>query len=205
MVGSKRAQAAIRCLAAASLSLVVFVTSTPAFAQTTFTVDADAKPYLIVCGIVATLLLTAIGGVCVRVGWRQSRLGEATRDWPTTSSQVSSAEVVKKTGYNDGEYQYYAPEIRYSYTVNGVSYTGQTIKFGTEVHYSGEELARERLTPYPVGTAPQVRYDPARPEISALEIGQFGGGRLVLFGAFWLLLALGAVWFTISTAMTPAG
>ena len=197
-----RAQSSIRRLAAAALSVMILADSSPAFARTT--VDAAAKPWLIVGGIVAFLLLSAPGGVLLYAGWRRSRLGEATLDWPSAPGRVISAEVVKKTGYNDGEYQYYAPEIRYAYEVNGNSYVGETIKFGlSQVHYPSEERAREWLAPYPVGGAPRVRYDPAKPENSALELGQLHGGRWLLAGSILLLAALGPVWFTIAVALEP--
>lgn len=198
----RQAQSSFPRLTALSLGVVALAYSAPAFAETT--VDADAKPLLVGGGAFATLLLLALGGALLRAGWRRSRLGEATRDWPSASGRVISAEVVTKKGYNDGEYNYYSPEIRYAYEVNGQSYVGQTIKFGlADVQFPGEEPAREWLTRYPVGADPEVRYDPAKPGDSALELGQLNGGRWIISGSILLLAALAPLWFTISTALEP--
>ena len=191
-----------RRLAAILVGVAAIMGSRPALAKTTL--DAGAKPYLILGGIVWAVLFFAIGWHFFARGLRSLRQGEAARDWPTTPGKVISAEVVKKIGYNDGDYEYYSPEIRYSYTAKGASYTGETIKIGlTEVHYLAEAPAREWLARYPLGASPPVRYDPATPEVSTLEVGQFTGGRKVFAGSIFLLLALGGVVFTIFVATLP--
>jgi hypothetical protein len=187
----------------AALLLVIPLThSAHASAQTT--VDAGAKPWLIIGGLVVFVLFSVFGAVLFRAGSRLARLGDASRQWPTATGHVVSAEVVKKKGYNDGEYEYYAPEIRYAYEVDRQPYTGDTIKFGlTRIHYAREALAREWLERYPAGATPPVRYDPADPKTSALEIGQHTGGRLLFSGSIFLLVAAGAVVFTIYIALLP--
>lgn len=85
-----RAQSSPARLAAILLAVIVLADSAPAFAKTT--VDANAKPWLIGGGLVAILALSAAGAAIFRAGWRMSQLGEATRDWPTASGQVISAE-----------------------------------------------------------------------------------------------------------------
>jgi len=193
-----------RRLAAISLGGAATVFSSHALAQDT--IDANAKPYFIVGGIVATILFAAFGGYFFAQGLRSLRLGAAAHSWPTTPGKVVSAEVVKKIGYSDGKYEYYSPEIRYSYTAKGTSYTGRIIKIGlTEVHYLTEAPAREWLARYPAGAKPPVRYDPTKPEVSTLEVGQVSGCRLIFAGSIGLLLGLGGVVFTIWSALTPAG
>lgn len=185
------------------LGVIALAQSAPASAQTT--VEAGAKPWLIIGGLVAFVMFFFFGAVLLRSGSRLARLGDAARQWPTTSGQVLSAEVVKKQGYNDGEYDYYAPEIRYSYLVDGKSYIGETIKFGlTRVHHLKEEPAREWVARYPVGATPPVRYDPGDPKTSALEFGQHTGGRLLFSGSIFLLIAAGAALFTVYVALLPA-
>src|SRR5271170_8430937 len=84
--------------------------------------------------------------------------------------------------------------------------TGRIIKIGlTEVHYLTEAPAREWLARYPAGAKPPVRYDPTKPEVSTLEVGQVSGCRLIFAGSIGLLLGLGGVVFTIWSALTPAG
>ena len=182
---------------------LILASSAPALARTT--VDAGAKRGLIVSGLIGFLGFAAVGGMLFLPGWRLARRGAATPGWATVEGQVISAEVLEKTGVYDGDpYQYFQPKISYAYVVNGKSFTGDTIKFGLElIHYPSTDKAREWLAPYPIGAAPLVHYDPADPQNSALELGQHRGGRWLLFGAFFWLLALGAAWFAISIALTP--
>ncbi len=60
--------------------------------------------------------------------------------------------------------------MRYRYTVNGTTHTGERLRaFG--LHHLDEQQALKEIAPFPVGQKVKVYYDPAKPSSSVLIPG----------------------------------
>ena len=113
--------------------------------------------------ISAVLLVFGIG-----YGWivyDDIKKGEASVDWPSAPGRVISAEMVMTGPSGGGGVS--APEITYSYRVNGGSYTGSKIVGGP-------------LEDHPVGSIITVFYDPDNPDREVLVQGASSGQRITL-------------------------
>ena len=93
--------------------------------------------------------------------WKNVQLAKASTAWPTTPGTVTAAERGRVMFRPQ-------PRVAYSYSVNGVSYTGKRISFAAGV--PGKETDSV-LARYPVGRAVAVSYAPEKPSEAALEPG----------------------------------
>ena len=103
--------------------------------------------------------------------------------WPTAPGEIISSAVEDVPGRLPS----YEPKVSYSYSVGGVTRTGNRLRFGDNT-VSFEATARKRLASYPRGTAIQVHYDPEDPERSVLRPGvsRWNYAFMVLAGAMFL-------------------
>ena len=96
-------------------------------------------------------------------GWLALRRAADAVNWPCAKGTIEGSEV-RPSGRG-----YYAPQVSYSYAVEGTVFTGDAIQstriVGSETD-AGAIAAR-----YPVGAEIDVRYNPRRPESSMLELG----------------------------------
>lgn len=121
-------------------------------------------------------------------GWNILQNARASALWPTADGVVTRSEVTRSTDPDNGDS--YSPEVTYTYTVNNVSQTDKTIKFG-ENSYSSRRKADEVVGNYPVGKNVTVYYDPEKPERSVLEPGVSGGSYIVIgIGIFFILITM---------------
>jgi hypothetical protein len=108
------------------------------------------------------------------------------RRWPTTAGVVEAAHVrVRGSGFGSTARGHY-PIVRYRYTVEGVERIGHVLSHGY-VAGGGRGWAEAVIARYPVGATVEVRYDPRKPEDTALE-ARFGGIGWLLFGVGGALL-----------------
>lgn len=117
--------------------------------------------------IAAFLLAMAV------LAWRAWQIKQASPRWPSVEGEVL---VSRARPYNEQPYEPEAgkhdwmAEVRYRYSVNGVSHEGNRLQaFGR--HYFSREEAELALAPYPVGARVKVFHDPARPDVSVLIPG----------------------------------
>lgn len=75
----------------------------------------------------------------------------------------------------------YRPEILYSYQVNGVRYTADKSKTGTQVSSNLRSAAERAVQDYPAGRMIEVHYNPDNPADSAVDPSA---------GLIWLLYAV---------------
>lgn len=117
--------------------------------------------------IAAFLLAMAV------LAWRAWQIKQASPRWPSVEGEVL---VSRARPYNEQPYEPEAgkhdwmAEVRYRYSVNGVSHEGNRLQaFGR--HYFSREEAEQALAPYPVGARVKVFHDPAHPDVSVLIPG----------------------------------
>ena len=156
------------------------------------------------------IFLLVVGGGFLAWGLASRRKANAAeaaaRSWPIAPGIVTAAEVgagrVEGTAIVTGQIQdrgrnYYEPMVRYRYTVGPNEYEGTRLRFGWLTCRSSGE-AQRLLAAYAVGRAVAVRFDPADPSNSVLEVsaansnavvGIVFGGLALVFGLFMLVIA----------------
>jgi hypothetical protein len=120
------------------------------------------------------------------------RFAAASENWPPTTGTVRDASVVTlriprgKTSVTG-----YRARIEFEYVVTGTAYRGDHLSFCQPPSLE-KQAAEARLTPYPIGTQVEVRYDPTDPTRSVLEPGRAEACEPLLAAAWReLLLSLG--------------
>lgn len=155
--------------------------------------------------------LWIVGGVFALIGllgvWLALHLfgkDKAIRRWPRApgtiiSSSLNSEEYTAKD--NHGYYQTYTrmhPEVRFSYEIEGVEYTGTKVA-RVAVSTNNVRWVQACVDRYAPGAAVQVYCDPADPSVAYLEIRRsIGGVIVVVFGG--VFLAVGSVLLAIAIA-----
>jgi hypothetical protein len=167
-------------------------------------IDRAAKPYFVLGGGLAALVFLSIGFLLLSKALHHRRMAAAAVQWPVAQATVIAAEVIKRISKSDDEFDSYIPRVSYAYSVNGVRYEGNVIRIGLEERgYIREQQAHDHLARYPVGATIAVRYDPKKPEIAVLELGQVGAARYLLAGGLLAAVGVGAVVFAIWSATLP--
>jgi hypothetical protein len=88
----------------------------------------------------------------------------ASAGWPPIEGRV----IHSATKKNDDGHIF--PDVRYQYTVEGISYTSDRVSLGLVYGTNlTSRVARTVLDRYPVGQAVTVFFDPSHPERSCLE------------------------------------
>ena len=107
-----------------------------------------------------------VGGVCVIVlGGYMRVLSLRSRSWPAASGVITESHWGTRT--KGARKQRSGAEIRYRYTVEGKTYTGDVISYGNMFFASDAG----RLQRYPQGARVDVHYDPQDPGMAVLEAG----------------------------------
>jgi hypothetical protein len=96
-----------------------------------------------------------------------------SRSWPraegmVTQVSVKHAQSTQNPGAPNSSEEWYLPEIQYTYTVRGRSYTGNRIRIG-EITAMPHEAVLQLVRPYRDGMKVRVYYDPSTPAFSVLE------------------------------------
>lgn len=167
-------------------------------------IDRGVKPYFVLGGGLAALVFLGIGFFLLSKAMHYRRMAAAAVQWPVVEGVVVAAEVIKRTSKSEDEFDSYIPRVGYAYTVNGIGYEGDVVRIGLEdLGYIKEKQAHDHLARYPAGATIAVRYDPQKPEIAVLEIGQVGAARYLLAGTLLGGVGVGAIVFAIWSISLP--
>ena len=161
------------------------------------------KPLLL--ALMSTIgVALAVAGVAVFFfGLWRMRQAARTRRWPTVQGTILSSTTASRQGPpppplasedEDAErppQTLYRPLVKYSYSVDGRSYTSETLG-PDDVEHSSERLAREHAARYAPGAPVTVYYDPDDPARAYLEPG--------IHAVSWLLPGLALVFLLVSAA-----
>ena len=115
---------------------------------------------------------------------------EAVRQWPTAQGEILKTWVSVRSDSEDDEY---VPEVRYRYTVEGQTYTGDRLR-AAPVSAGSRNGAERMLAAYPQGAVVRVYYNPQNPAESVLEPG--------VARSFWFFLAGGVAWVFVGLYVT---
>ncbi len=135
-------------------------------------------------------IFMAVGGGIMISGIIQIRLAQSSTTWPTTVGTITVSKVETST---DDDGTTYRPLVKFSYQVNGQSWTGDTVFFGGgKISFSNYRYANKIVNKYPVTTRVNVFYNPSKPNIAVIEAGvtkktfiQFTFGSLFFILGLW--------------------
>jgi hypothetical protein len=119
------------------------------------------------------LLVWSIGTLTVDgiIGWGIFWQMQAER-WPTARGVITESKVVtSQGGGSDGSSTSYTANLRYTYTLAGVGYTGNRLDFWGDD--GSDYTARQIVESHPIGREVVVYYHPDRPANSVLHPGEF--------------------------------
>lgn len=163
------------------------------------------KPALLSLLSTIGVVLGVTGLVVIGLGLRRMGQAARSRKWPTAPGSIHSSTTVSRTApplpqQDEDEEQaasrppqlLHRPEVTYTYTVHGKSYTGTTLGVD-QVEVSSERQAREHAARYVPGAPVTVYYDPENPSRALLEPG--------VHSTSWLFPAVGVVFLVVATAL----
>jgi len=135
-------------------------------------------------GVPIALVLVCFG--CVALYISELRKSKESATWPTTEGKIVDSKVVvheETRTDDDGDEStstVYRPNIRFSYSVNGLAYTADTWKGRMRVSTGAPKYSEGVVARYPVGRAVTVHYDPTQPDFAVLEPGNRDGATVPL-------------------------
>jgi hypothetical protein len=145
--------------------------------------------------------LVLMSGSDVWFGWRSTQ-------WPARVAMVQTSRLVEVKSIRSGTITYHA-DVTYQYNVDGVTYTGGLISYGTPSTVDREFVEEEIATRYAPGAMLNVFVDPANPTRAVIEPGveAMAGVRGGLGAAFvvisvWQLTMLLRDWHGDGSAPT---
>jgi len=118
-----------------------------------------------------------IGGIALLFIGGQSVIdGVSSSNWDTAEGLIEDSSVVEKTRSGKKKARKsFKPEINYNYTVDGETYRGDRIVFGSVSYYTMLKNSRERskewVTKYPEGSTVSVAYSPTDHSHCVLDTG----------------------------------
>ena len=106
-----------------------------------------------------------------------------SEEWTTVDCEIRESHVEEIVG----ESIEYRARIRYTYFFDGLSYEGNTVRFGKSSVW--KSTAQRICRNYPSGSRTRVRVDPKRPERSVLISGISPGVyvMLIIFMVFFVI------------------
>jgi hypothetical protein len=112
---------------------------------------------------------------------------------------VLSSEVVEEesTDREGGTTTWYNPVVTYAYSAGGGELTSRRLRFGN-YRSASRKKAEAALAPYPVGSSPTVRYNPADPKECVLETRKPGPIYLVMALFGFLFIGFGIFWSSMT-------
>lgn len=119
------------------------------------------------------LLVLTIVLVAALFAWRAWEVKRASPQWPSVEGVILSSQpraVYDNPAEPETAKHDWLSEVSYTYTVNGVTRTGDRLRAFGRRHMTKEEALKE-LAPFPAGARIKVYHDPAKPDVSVLIPG----------------------------------
>ncbi len=135
------------------------------------------------------ILIMAAGLVVVFGELGASRTLDKIRTWPETSGEILSFQLTRSY-LGD-----FFAGIKYAYRVDGVDYTGETIRPGGRMSFRSKRLARELENRYRPGVSVPVYYNPQDPGECCIDRDQTAAGNNAIFWGLAVVALGGFVLF----------
>lgn len=156
-----------------------------------------SKAFIFVVGRLFPLSFGLGGLIFLGVGLWAINKGMQSENWDKETATIISSEIERKQSSSKGPQGVtktstsYSVRVKYSYTVEGSNYEGNTVGFGTMSHNEKSD-AQEELKSYPKGKTIDVYYDPENPSDSVLKKGVFWPMYIVI--AVSVITLIGSIW-----------
>jgi len=153
----------------------------------------------------ATLLGLPFLGIASRFIYQAHKghqAAKASQMWFVTTGKILAAQVGTrrpKSIFHFGVRMYY-PVVMYEYSVQGQTYLGNRIAFGTKIGFRYKKWVLQKLNHYPTGSTVSVYYNPIGPADSVLERNAPGNKVLIGFALFHIIIFITLVIGLISSA-----
>jgi hypothetical protein len=143
--------------------------------------------------MVGTLICAVIAVVFLGIALWVFRSVRARRTWPVTRGTITDTAIRQNVSVSDDEESVtFVPVVEYRYQVGTAAYASSGIGFG-EVGYGAIGSAEKVLAQYPIGSAVDVHYNPAKPGETFLKPG---GGVIA-----WIMLGVGATTAAVAVVL----
>jgi hypothetical protein len=138
--------------------------------------------------LIAGIIISVVGVWLIGMLARDIHGGVISKTWPSVSGSVQSSQVHQVT--KKIKHHRYKADIRYTYEVEGKSYSSSRIDFSTSREYLSHSEAQAIVAKYPRGSEVRVLYKQDDPEEAVLESVIKLNVSTLLFSPFILLLGL---------------
>ena len=123
-----------------------------------------------VCAGLFALAFGVVGTVLIVLYVRNKKKAKASETWPSTEGKIVSHHVRVDYSQDDESNRVdYVPEVHFEYQVEGQSFAGKRISFGSEQSFNKRQKAEMFLEQYPVGQVVTVFFNPEKPQESVLQ------------------------------------
>jgi hypothetical protein len=138
------------------------------------------------------LVLALAGSLFTWVLWTAWQRAEETRRWVETPCRIISSQVVSDRPTPHSNLTYKA-EVRYSFTFQEQSHTGQKVK-RVDSASQHEDNARKKLEEFPVGKETVCFVNPAQPNQTVLKHDSRAPLYSIWFPLLFVVGGLGMAW-----------
>ena len=119
--------------------------------------DSMAGP---ICGGLAGIALFFFSIFLFVKVTRERQKARASLNWPSVEGKITAQWVNRSEVHDeDGVHVSYIPKVVFEYTVEGLSFQGQRIAFGSEASFNSRKKAEAFLAGYPKDGAIMVYYN----------------------------------------------
>ncbi len=156
-----------------------------------------SKAFIFVVGRLFPLSFGFGSMIFLGVGLWMINKGMQSENWDKGTATITSSEIEKTESRSKDAQGFtqtstsYGVSVKYSYTVEGGNYEGNTVGFGTMSHNERSD-AQEELKSYPKGKTIDVYYDPENPSDSVLNKGVFWPMYIVI--VVMVIILIGSIW-----------
>ena len=117
-----------------------------------------------VCGGLFALAFGVIGIVLIVLYFRNKNKAKASETWPQAEGRVVSTNIrVDEMDDEESSRIRYVPEVHFEYEIEGMTFEGKRIAFGSDPSFGMRKKAVEYLEQYPQDRVVTVFYNPENP------------------------------------------
>ena len=156
-----------------------------------------SKAFIFVLGRLFPLSFGFGSMIFLGVGLWMINKGMQSENWEKGTATITSSEIEKTESKSKDAQGFtqtstsYGVSVKYSYTVEGGNYEGNTVGFGTMSHNERSD-AQDELKSYPKGKTIDVYYDPEDPSDSVLNKGVFWPMYIMI--VVMVIILIGSIW-----------
>jgi hypothetical protein len=142
--------------------------------------------FLVVLGLAIALIGTLFVGLMLRSFLR----AKSMRNWPEVPCVILVSEIEERVHDSQSPTEY-RQIVSFGYEWKGTPHTGNRLTLRGGSWSSKRELAMQRVSEYPVGSANTCRIDPENPDLAVLRMDSLAPGYSIWFPGLFVVGGLG--------------